>query len=272
MAAVAHRPLLARSSGEGSRAIAALAPRPSSPAALALALVAGAIVWEIASQLTRIQFIPPLGAIAAAIWRMTMTGEIAGSLGGTLSVLVAGYVTAVVTGVPVGLLMGRYRTVAYMFDPYLDALLAVPSVLLVPIFFGLFGLSRATQVASVFLYAFVVIVVMTRSGLATLDRSYVEMARVFGATERQIFRRILLPGALPTIMAGLRLGIGRAVRGTINAEMLIGAFGLGALIRTYGGRFDAASVYGLLAVVVGVALAANQAIHALDRRLTRWNA
>jgi NitT/TauT family transport system permease protein len=247
-------------------------PQPASAVAVAIALATGAVAWEIGSRLAQIPFVPSLGDIARAIWRMTLTGEIARSLGGTIQVLAVGYGAAVVTGVPAGLLMGRYRLLAYVFDPYLDALLAVPSVLLVPIFFGLFGLSRTTQAASVFLYAFVVIVFMTRSGLATLDRSYVEMARAFGASERQIFRQVLLPGALPTIMAGLQLGIGRAVRGTINAEMLIGAFGLGALVRTYGGRFDAASVFALLAIVVGLALAANRAVHLLDRRLTRWNA
>jgi NitT/TauT family transport system permease protein len=96
------------------------------------------------------------------------------------------------------------------------------------------------------------------------------MARVFGATERQIFSRILLPGALPTVMAGLRLGIGRAVRGTINAEMLIGPSGLGVLLRQYGSRFDAASVYASLAVLVALALVANHTVDILDRRLNRW--
>jgi NitT/TauT family transport system permease protein len=245
-------------------------PQPGSAAGVAVALAAGAIAWEIASRLFELPFMPGLDAIGRAIWRMTASGEIAGSLGRTIGVLTLGYGGAVIAGIPVGLLLGRRRLFAYVLGPYLDALLAVPSVLLVPIFFGLFGLGWTTQVASVFVYAFVVIVLMTRSGIATLDRSYVEMARVFGASERQIFRRVLLPGALPTIMAGLRLGMGRAVRGTINAEMLVGPFGLGALIRTYGGRFDAASVYGLLVVLVGLALAANQAMHLLDRRLTRW--
>ena len=237
-----------------------------------LALAAGAIVWQAASYILRFPFMPPLGEVAQATWRMTLSGEIPGSLGRTLGVLALGYGLAAVVGVPVGLMLGRYRLLAYMCDPYLDALLAVPSVLLVPVFFGLFGLSRTTQVAVVFVYSFVVIVLMTRSGLATLDRAYVDMARVFGASERQIFRRVLLPGALPTVMAGLRLGIGRAVRGTINAEMLMGPFGLGALLRQYGSHFDAASVYGILVVLVALALAANQAVHAVDRRVNRWAA
>ena len=189
-----------------------------------------------------------------ATWRMTLSGEIPSGLAASIGVLALGYGMAALLGVPAGLMLGRYRLLAFTLDPYVDALLAVPSLLLVPVFFGLFGLGRETQVAVVFLYSFVVIVTMTRSGLATLDPAHADMARAFGASERQIFREVLLPGSLPTVMAGLRLGIGRAVRALINAEMLIGPAGLGALLRQYGTRFDAASVYGILIVVIALAL------------------
>jgi NitT/TauT family transport system permease protein len=96
------------------------------------------------------------------------------------------------------------------------------------------------------------------------------MARVFGATERQVLTRILLPGALPLIMAGVRIGMGRGVRAMIMGDMLIAVVGMGALLRRYGARFDAASVFGLLLVIVGVALACTRAIRSVERRMTRW--
>ncbi len=246
------------------------APLPSGIRPTLLALAAAALGWEAVSRFFGFPFMPPLGDIVRAVWRMTLSGEIAAALASSLGVLTLGFSLAVVAGVPLGLALGRYRLLAYVCNPYLDALLAVPSILLVPVFFGVFGLSRTTQVASVFVYSVVVIVYMTRGGLATLDAAYVEMARAFGATERQIVRRVLLPAALPTVMAGLRLGIGRAVRGTINAEMLVGPFGLGALLRQHGARLEAASVYGILGVLVLLALAANHAVHFVDRRLNRW--
>jgi len=107
---------------------------------------------------------------------------------------------------------------------------------------------------------------MTRSGLATLDPALVEMARSFGATEAQVMRRVLLPGALPSVVAGLELGMSRAIRGLINVEMLMGTAGLGALLRRYGARFDAASVYGVLIVLVALALAGNQLLRRAHRR------
>jgi NitT/TauT family transport system permease protein len=210
---------------------------------------------------------PPVGTIAAAFWRMVLSGEIPGSLRDSLTVFVLGFGLAVVIGVPVGLVAGRYRRAADVIDPYLYALLSVPSLLLVPVFFGMFGLGRATHVAVVFVYTFVVIAVMTRSGLATLDPALVEMARSFAASEAQILRRVLLPGALPSVIAGLQLGVGRAIRGLINVEMLMGTAGLGALLRRNAARFDAASVFGVLIVLIALALTGSQLLRVAHRRL-----
>jgi NitT/TauT family transport system permease protein len=235
-------------------------------------MLVGAAAWEAASRAWQFPFQPSIISIAQATWRMTLSGEIPGNLGSSLAVLVVGYGLAVLVGVPAGLAAGRYRPVAIIVEPYVDALLAVPNLLLVPIFFGVLGLGRPTQVAVVFVYSFVLVATMTRSGLATVSADYVEMATSFGASEPQVFRRVLLPGALPTIMVGLRLGISRAVRALIGAEMLIGPAGLGALLRQYGGRFDAASVFGILMVLVAFALAANYAVLQVDRRLNHWAA
>jgi NitT/TauT family transport system permease protein len=231
------------------------------------ALVVGVVLWEAASRSVQLPFMPTAGTIAAAFWRMMISGEILGSLRDSLTVLVLGFGLAVIAGVPVGLVSGRYRRAADVIDPYLDALLSVPSLLLVPVFFGIFGLCRTTHVAVVFVYTFVVIAVMTRSGLATLDPAFVEMARSFGASEPQIMRRVLLPGALPSVIAGLQLGVGRAIRGLINVEMLMGTAGLGALLRRYGARFDAASVYGVLIVLIALALAGSQLLRLAHKRL-----
>jgi NitT/TauT family transport system permease protein len=231
------------------------------------AILVGVLVWEAASRIVRLPFMPPTGVIAAAFWRMATNGEILAGLGESLTALAVGFGFAVVFGVPVGLIAGRYQRAAVVIDPYLDALLSVPSLLLVPVFFGVFGLGRATHIAVVFTYTFSVIAVMTRSGLSTLDPAFVEMARSFGATEPQIMRRVLLPGALPSVMAGLQLGVGRAIRGLINVEMLMGSAGLGAMLRRYGARFDAASVYGVLLVLIALALAASQLLRTAHRKL-----
>ena len=232
-----------------------------------VSLAAGALVWEIAARALHVPFIVPIAAVAGALWRMTLDGEIPRSLASSVGALATGFGLAAIAGVPVGLISGRSRRVADVLDPCLDALVSVPSLVFVPVFFGIFGLGRVTHVAVVFLYAFVIVAVMARSGLATLDPAYVEMARAFGASERQILRRILLPGALPSVVAGLQLGMGRAVRGLINVEMLIGSTGFGALLRRYGTRFDAAGVYAVVLVLVVLVAAGNSAMRVVQRRV-----
>lgn len=166
--------------------------------------------------------------------------------------------------------MGRFRKVEYFFDLYLHAFLATPSLIYIPVLFALFGVGRGTQAAVVFLYSFFVIVANTMAGVRAGDAALAEMARSFGAGERQVFFRTILPGALPLVMAGLRLGMARAMKGMINGEMFIALMGLGALVRTYGGRFDAVHVLGVLLLIVVVAVLGVGLIQALERRLTRW--
>jgi NitT/TauT family transport system permease protein len=205
-----------------------------------------------------------------ASWELIQSQAILGHLSVSLVSLAIGFVPAVALGLTLGALMGRFRHVEYLFDPYLHALLATPNLIFVPILFALFGVGRGTQAAIVFLYAFSVIVSNTMAGVRASDAGLMEMARSFGANKWQAFLSIVVPGALPLVMAGLRLGMARAVKGMINGEMFIALVGLGALIRTYGGRFEADKVLGVLLLVNAVGVASVGLLQALDRRLMRW--
>jgi NitT/TauT family transport system permease protein len=233
-------------------------------------LLAGVIAWELAGQWAGFRFLPPLSNVLWAANDLIVSGQIVKPLAASLFSLLVGYGMAVALGLMLGVLMGRYRAVEYIFDPYINAFLAAPKIALVPVMYGLFGLSRIIQVAVVFLSAFFIIVLNTMRGIQTVDPTTVEMARAFGAKERQLLWKVLLPGARPLMMAGLRLGMGRAVKGMIAGEMFITVFGLGALLRLYGGRFDAERVFAILLIVIGVALICTFIIQAIERRLTQW--
>jgi ABC-type nitrate/sulfonate/bicarbonate transport system permease component len=103
-----------------------------------------------------------------------------------------------------------------------------------------------------------------------VDTVLVEMARSFGAKEREIFFKIMLPAALPAIMAGLRLGMGRAVKGMVTAEMLLTLTGIGAMIMQYGSSFATDSLFAVILTILLVAMAAMKAVQWIDRRLTGW--
>ncbi|KPL21726.1 MAG: hypothetical protein AMJ93_08930 [Anaerolineae bacterium SM23_84] len=234
------------------------------------ALLIGGVVWEIAGQTLHYSFLPPLSNVLRAALGLLASGQILGYVAASLVSLVIGYGLAASGGILLGLLMGRYRTVEYVIEPYVGALLTAPKLVFVPILYAFLGIGRGIQVAVVFLSAFFIIVINTMAGIRSVDASWIEMARAFGAKERQLFWKVLLPGALPLIMAGLRLGMGRAVKGMIRGEMYIALFGMGALLRKYGSRFDSESVFAILLVVVALALVCSYAVQLVERRLTGW--
>jgi NitT/TauT family transport system permease protein len=237
-----------------------------------LSLLAGMAAWELVSRVWAIPFLPPFSTVLRTAVAMTLAGDVLRDLAFSLANLAIGYGLAVFTGIGAGLAMGRYRKVAYALDPLVTAMLASPKLLFVPLLYALFGVSRSAQIAVIFLSAVFVVVANTARAVRTVDPAAIQMALSFGATRRQLFWKVLLPGSLPLTMAGLRLGMGRAVAGMITGEMFITLFGLGARLHTYGARFDAASVFAILLIVVVVALFCAQAVRQVERRLTRWTA
>jgi ABC-type nitrate/sulfonate/bicarbonate transport system permease component len=244
-------------------------PRVSVPVG-ALSLLGGAVLWEIVARIWDVSFFPPLSAVLRRLGEMIADGEILGSLGNSLLNLLMGAVISVVIGVGVGLLMGAYKKVEQALDVYVYALLTAPSLVFAPIFFSIFGLGRASIVAVVVMYATFIIIINTATAIRSVPVSLIEMGRSFCASDWQVFRRIVIPAAMPLIMAGLRLGMGRAVKGMINGEMFIAAVGLGALVMDAGRRFDAETILAVLLVIIIVAVATMELVQLLDRRVTRW--
>lgn len=235
-----------------------------------LALLGGALLWELVGQVARADFFPPLSAVLARLGEMIADGDILGNLATSLVNLLIGFAIAAVGGVGIGLLMGMYRRVHIALDVYVNALLTAPALIFAPIFFSIFGLSRNAIIAVVVMYGTFIIIINTAAGVRSAPVPLVEMARSFGARDHQIARRILIPSAMPMIMAGLRLGMGRAVKGMINGEMFIAVVGLGRVVTHAGNRFDSEAVLAVLIVIVVVALAAVKLVQLVDRRLTSW--
>ena len=236
----------------------------------AVALLGGAALWESLGWGLGLQWLPPFSKVMEALVEFVRSGVILANLGSSLMALIAGFALALVFGLALGALMGRYRHIERALDVYVHALFVCPSILFAPIFFAIFGLSDAARVAIVVVYSTFVIVINTATAIRTADPSLVEMAYSFGCRERQIFTRILLPASLPLMFAGIRLGVGRAVKGMINGEMLIAFVGLGALAQRYGAQFDAAKVFAIAMIVLIIGLVSNALVQALDSRLTSW--
>jgi NitT/TauT family transport system permease protein len=235
-----------------------------------LSLAFGGLVWEILGRTWNVSFFPPLSAVFVRLVELTRDGLIIDSLVQSLLNLVIGFSVSAVVGIGLGMLMGAYRKVDMALDVYVYALLTAPTLVFAPIFFALFGLSRITIVLVVVFYSVFIIIVNTAAAIRGVSPSLIEMGRSFCATDRQLFLKIILPAAMPLTMAGLRLAMGRAVKGMINGEMFIAAVGLGAVVINAGRRFDAAAVLAVLLVIVAVAMVSVKVVQLVDARLTGW--
>jgi NitT/TauT family transport system permease protein len=214
--------------------------------------------------------IPPLSKIGSAWIRLLISGKLLQNLYLSLGTLAAGFFLAVVVGIFVGLLMGRFREVEHFLDLYINALMSAPTTAFVPVLIMWFGLGVESRIAVVFLFSFFVIVINTLTGVKQVDRIWLEMARSFGAKEREIFFKVMLPAAMPAIMAGVRLGMGRAVKGMVTAEMLLTLTGIGAMVMQYGSAFATDALFAVILTILGVAMITMKLVQWLDQRLTGW--
>ena len=209
-------------------------------------------------------------AIAAAFPAMIAKGELQRALFLTLQGLAAGFGLAIVFGILVGLLMGRYNLIDYLMDVQVSALYSTPNVALIPLLILWFGLGMVSKIVIVFLAAFFPIIVNTYGGVRNVSRALVDIAQAEGASEAQIFGKIILPASLPFIMTGIRLAVGRAVVGMVVAEMFTAMSGLGGAIVYYGSAFatDKLFVVIILLALLGVSL--TEAVKWLEVRLAPW--
>jgi ABC-type nitrate/sulfonate/bicarbonate transport system permease component len=236
----------------------------------AVALGAGVLAWEIVGRSADVSYLPPFSAVVGRLAEMIADGALLQHAASSLTSLAIGYAIAVVAGIAIGALMGASRRIEALLDIWVYALLAAPSIVFAPIFFTIFGFGRETIVAIVVLYSIFVIIIDTMAGVHAVANDLREMAQSFGASRPRLVLRVLLPGAMPLVFAGLRLGAGRAVKGMVNGEMFVAVVGIGGLLIRAGQQFDAESVLAILLFVVVIAFAVVWLVTAIERRTLRW--
>jgi NitT/TauT family transport system permease protein len=199
--------------------------------------------WEILGRQISPLFMSYPSAIAVAAVRLAATGELWIALQSSLTLLVSGFVIAAVIGVGLGLLIGRYRGMEAATDWLVNALYATPLVAIIPLVTLWFGLGASAKLFIIVILAVFPILINTAAGVRDVSSALIDVGTAFAANERQIFTKIILPAAVPFMMTGLRLGVGRAIIGMVVAEFFTAITGLGALIVKYGNQYDTASMF-----------------------------
>jgi NitT/TauT family transport system permease protein len=176
--------------------------------------------------------------VAAAMWAGLVGGEFLLAAGGTILTMLVGYSIAAVLGVGFGLFIGVSRYARNALEPLVHAGYATPISLLIPIIGIYTGLEFRGRVILTVLWCVFEILVNTTTGIREVPAALVDVGRAFNMPRRDLYRKIILPAAMPYIMLGLRIGVGRAIRGAVTAELLLSAANLGELLLTAGSTFD----------------------------------
>ncbi len=228
------------------------------------------LLWEWFGRARGGLLIAPFSKTLASWVELVMSSEFYAALWLSNQALLIGFAGAVLVGIPLGLLLGRMRPLERFVDLYLNVLIVMPMAALIPLIIVAVGLNLTARVLVVFMFAFPIMTVNTRTGLKNLDRTLVDMTRAFGATEIQLWHRILLPGAAPAIMTGVRLGLGRALSGMVVVELLLIAVGLGKLILNATGLFEPERVYAVIIAIILEVLVLMGIARRLEMRLLAW--
>jgi NitT/TauT family transport system permease protein len=179
----------------------------------------------------------------------------------------AGMAFAIIVGIPLGFIMARVHSVGRILGTWVNVFVSAPISALVPLLMVVIGIGESTVVVTVFLFAVFVIILDTRVGVQHADRSLLEMARSFGARPFQVYFKVLILSALPEILAGLRLGAIRGVKGVVIGQLLIAIIGVGELFELYSKHFLMEEFWALVIIVFLFAFAVSEAIAALERRV-----
>ena len=195
-----------------------------------VSLVAVLGLWEIfGSNVDASMFTTPW-AIAKAAVVMIGSGELWAYLAPSLVVLAIGLSMAAVIGVMVGLVLARFWVLDVAFGVYITFLYSIPSVALVPLIVLWAGFETTAKVVILFMFAFFPMVINTYQGVKNVDHKLLEVGRSFRCSEWQLWKNIVLPGALPFIVTGLRLALGRGLIGMVLADLYTAISGIGYLI------------------------------------------
>lgn len=228
------------------------------------------VAWELYGRSLNPIFLSYPTAVAGAFVELVLNGQLIEATGQSLAALAIGFSISIVSGIVIGLLMGRYRTIYYALDPFVIALYNTPSVAVIPLIQLWFGLGLQAKVVIVFISAFFPIAINTFAGVRNTSRSMVDVVRAFGASDGQVMTKVVLPGAVPFIMAGLRLAVGRAVIGVVVAEFFTAVTGLGGLIIVFSNSFATAKLFVPVITLVMLGLVLTQVARILEGRFATW--
>ncbi len=224
------------------------------------------LLWEIIGRSGAVFILPPFSDVLARIPELVSTQSWQNATVTTLRTFATGMTLAILVGITLGVVMGRSRIADRLLGIWVNLFVSAPLSALVPVLMILFGLGETTVIVTVFLFAVWIIVLDVRAGVLHLPPSLVEMARSYGATPVALYGKIIFWAALPEILAGLRVGLIRGVKGVVVGQLLVAIIGYGELFELYSRSFDMARFWALTILLFGAALVLSGLIGILEKQ------
>ncbi|MDP9176528.1 MAG: ABC transporter permease [Gemmatimonadota bacterium] len=215
-------------------------------------------------------FLPAPSAVAASVAQMVRSGTLAPHVAASLSRITVGLLVGASVGVFLGLAMGTSRRLRRVVDPVIAALHPIPKLAFFPLLIVVFGVGEASKLAAVSLGAFFPMVLNTVAGVRGMNPVHIELANNFGASRRQMFLYVLLPGSMPLMLTGLRLSSNLAFHSTIGVEMVGSRSGIGAMLWLSWQTFRIDQMYAILVVIAAIGIGLAALIRWVTYRTVPW--
>jgi NitT/TauT family transport system permease protein len=227
------------------------------------------LIWTYTDWISPLFFSGP-SAIAKAFWTALTEGNLIADLEFSGKNFAIGFGLALVSGVVLGVIIGWYRQVRMLLDPFLNALYAAPRIAMMPLIIIWFGIGMWSKVFIVFLSAFFPILVNTTAGIRNMDRDLLRAARAFCASDWQIFKTLAIPGSVPFILTGVRQGVAVGLIGVVVGEMLGSSEGIGFMVAYGGQTFQTDSLFVGFVIIAFAGVLLTSLTERLERRFSRW--
>jgi NitT/TauT family transport system permease protein len=235
---------------------------------IAFSLLVWCALWEVVGRLGLISLIPPFTEVLGAIPEVVGSPSFAEAAKITFQAYGIGMALSLTIGIGMGILMGRVRAIGELMGMWVNIFESSPLTAVVPALIALLGFGLSTMIVTVFLFSVWVIALDTQVGVERVSPSLVEMGGSFGASKRDLYVKILFFAALPELLAGIRLGLIRGLKGVIIGQLLIAVVGMGYLFELYSRSFLMPEFWALLILLFASAFLASEAVAYFERKVS----
>lgn len=237
-----------------------------------IAIVIFLALWEVLPRVGAVDpaFLPPFSVVMQTGWQLTLNGQLLAHLQASLIRSLSGFVIAIIIAIPLGLAIGWYKPFSDLISPLLELFRNTAALALLPVFILFLGIGETSKIALVIYACTWPILLNTVSGVRNVDPLLIKSARTMGLGPVKLFRKVILPAAVPTIFVGIRLAGAFSVLILIAAEMIGAKAGLGYLINYAQFNFQIPEMFFGIVIITVVGLVFNYSLLLIERRLTAW--